>query len=260
MMKEKAGFPQRKATGLAVAVALACATFASASLAAPMVLNDGDKIKLTRQSGVTYGTTAGGEFLASSAFVSGDSFLTFCLEYSETISLNTYYYVDVNTKAVKGGGGVAATYAGDTAGVSGSYDPLSNATAWLYTQFSDHTFGTYGISFNYASNGWADSLQKAIWVLENEKPLSYISGDANALALRTAAITNSASWTDTKRVRVLNLYETYNATTNTFSGLHQDQLYIMPVPEPETYAMLLAGLGLMGFVARRRKANRVASQ
>jgi DNA-binding beta-propeller fold protein YncE len=28
---------------------------------------------------------------------------------------------------------------------------------------------------------------------------------------------------------------------------------LAPVPEPETYAMLLAGLGLMGFVARRRK-------
>jgi hypothetical protein len=27
-----------------------------------------------------------------------------------------------------------------------------------------------------------------------------------------------------------------------------------PVPEPETYAMLLAGLGLVGFMARRRKA------
>jgi hypothetical protein len=26
-----------------------------------------------------------------------------------------------------------------------------------------------------------------------------------------------------------------------------------PVPEPETYAMMLAGLGLMGFIARRRK-------
>jgi len=25
------------------------------------------------------------------------------------------------------------------------------------------------------------------------------------------------------------------------------------VPEPETYAMLLAGLGLLGFVARRKK-------
>ena len=31
-----------------------------------------------------------------------------------------------------------------------------------------------------------------------------------------------------------------------------------PVPEPETYAMLLAGLGVMGAVARRRKANKQA--
>ncbi|MBS0300380.1 MAG: PEP-CTERM sorting domain-containing protein [Proteobacteria bacterium] len=29
--------------------------------------------------------------------------------------------------------------------------------------------------------------------------------------------------------------------------------YISPVPEPETYTMLLAGLGLLGFAARRRK-------
>ena len=28
---------------------------------------------------------------------------------------------------------------------------------------------------------------------------------------------------------------------------------LTPVPEPETYAMFLAGLGLMGFMARRRK-------
>ena len=29
---------------------------------------------------------------------------------------------------------------------------------------------------------------------------------------------------------------------------------ISPVPEPETYALMLGGLGLLGFVARRRKA------
>jgi hypothetical protein len=28
---------------------------------------------------------------------------------------------------------------------------------------------------------------------------------------------------------------------------------VTAVPEPETYAMLLAGLGLMGAIARRRK-------
>jgi hypothetical protein len=32
-----------------------------------------------------------------------------------------------------------------------------------------------------------------------------------------------------------------------------------PVPEPETYAMLLAGLGMMGFVARRRQRNLAAA-
>lgn len=32
-----------------------------------------------------------------------------------------------------------------------------------------------------------------------------------------------------------------------------------PVPEPETYAMLLAGLGLMGFMARRRQRNLAAA-
>ncbi len=33
------------------------------------------------------------------------------------------------------------------------------------------------------------------------------------------------------------------------------QLSVTAVPEPETYAMLLAGLGLMGAIARRRKAS-----
>ena len=31
-----------------------------------------------------------------------------------------------------------------------------------------------------------------------------------------------------------------------------------PIPEPETYAMILAGLGLMGFVARRRRQKEAA--
>ncbi|MDP3715635.1 MAG: FxDxF family PEP-CTERM protein, partial [Burkholderiales bacterium] len=31
-----------------------------------------------------------------------------------------------------------------------------------------------------------------------------------------------------------------------------------PIPEPETYAMMLAGMGLMAFVARRRASKNVS--
>jgi hypothetical protein len=34
---------------------------------------------------------------------------------------------------------------------------------------------------------------------------------------------------------------------------------VTPIPEPETYAMLLAGLGLLGFAARRRRQKEAAA-
>jgi probable HAF family extracellular repeat protein len=41
---------------------------------------------------------------------------------------------------------------------------------------------------------------------------------------------------------------------NSITGL--DHAFLLtPVPEPETYAMFMAGLGLMGFIARRRRKN-----
>lgn len=42
----------------------------------------------------------------------------------------------------------------------------------------------------------------------------------------------------------------------TQSNLRIDtSLQLMPVPEPSSYAMMLAGLGLMGFMARRRRSS-----
>ena len=38
-------------------------------------------------------------------------------------------------------------------------------------------------------------------------------------------------------------------------GALLNNVSVSPVPEPETYAMLLAGLGLLGFLARRRKES-----
>ncbi|MES1988356.1 MAG: FxDxF family PEP-CTERM protein, partial [Pseudomonadota bacterium] len=41
------------------------------------------------------------------------------------------------------------------------------------------------------------------------------------------------------------------------SGKFYDNLTVAAVPEPETYAMLLAGLGLLGFMSRSRKNEQV---
>ena len=49
----------------------------------------------------------------------------------------------------------------------------------------------------------------------------------------------------------VNFYETLTQTSATGDLLSLN--IPTAVPEPETYAMLLAGLGLMGFVARRRR-------
>jgi hypothetical protein len=40
-----------------------------------------------------------------------------------------------------------------------------------------------------------------------------------------------------------------------YSFLNDAAVFAVPVPEPETYAMLLAGLGLVGFAVRRRVAS-----
>jgi hypothetical protein len=41
-------------------------------------------------------------------------------------------------------------------------------------------------------------------------------------------------------------------------GTSLDNVSVTAVPEVETYAMMLAGLGLMGTIARRRNKNKAA--
>jgi len=256
-------FPKSLAVSLAFStVALFGAQTASA---APMNLTDGDKIKLD-WVGNYGGASGGGAFTASGVGtpLSGmDTFLTFCLEYSEHISLGTAYFVDVNTKAVGGGSGVLGTYVGDLPGSTGAFDPLSSATAWLYTQYRNNGLG-HGITQNNSAS--ANAVQLAIWGLENEVSSSVNSSIYNSYSNTTKNLANSLitdainattgatpSWSGLGNVRVLNLYTGYSSSTGLFTGNKQSQLYIAPIPEPEIYAMLAAGLGLMGVVARRRK-------
>jgi hypothetical protein len=150
---------------------------------------------------------------------------------------------------MNGGSGSAAMYVGDVAG-SASFDPISYKTAYLYTQFSAGTLSNYDYSNATLREADANALQNAFWYLENEQPATYtLSGQALAWVNEATA----ANWTNIGNVRVLNLYK-----DQAFTQIAQDQLYMTaPVPEPETYAMMLAGLGLIGFFGNRRRRKLV---
>lgn len=55
--------------------------------------------------------------------------------------------------------------------------------------------------------------------------------------------------------RLANSDVTVNNITLPSGGPYRAKYAMIPVPEPEAYAMLLAGLGLFGFTVRRRKSN-----
>lgn len=60
------------------------------------------------------------------------------------------------------------------------------------------------------------------------------------------SFTNGASAAGTYYLNVTGI------STGSQGGLYNGAISVAAVPEPETYAMLLAGLGVMGFIARRR--------
>jgi len=72
------------------------------------------------------------------------------------------------------------------------------------------------------------------------------------------AAVSSGAWSGIGNVRVLNLYG--KDTHGNYTVNAQDQLYMVAtVPEPETYALMLAGLALVGSVARRRRRNQTVA-
>ena len=69
----------------------------------------------------------------------------------------------------------------------------------------------------------------------------------------------SSCWQNTSHW-VYQGYTQYNQTNLQSATSSSTSLNVAaaPIPEPETYAMMLAGLGLLGFMARRRKQKEAA--
>lgn len=131
------------------------------------------------------------------------------------------------------------------------------------TTYTTRDFGTFFGSkateitqlYNYAyfdiqgDNQKAAAFQLALWEIANDdKDLN--DGFVQITGSTDPGVANAALF-------LLNIFNqasispTYNFAVYSSAG-KQDFLVATPVPEPGTYAMFLAGLGLMGAIARRR--------
>ena len=109
------------------------------------------------------------------------------------------------------------------------------------------------------------AFQLAVWEVLREVPTTTFGMNALGAGSFTATAATSGTTLDSDAITMANSWLYTLGTlaggyqlTALVSPTRQDQMMATPVPEPETYMMLLAGLGLMGFVARRRKRKEFA--
>lgn len=150
----------------------------------------------------------------------------------------------------------AASVSGFAAGtaMSSASGPVPNSEAWV------------GFGLSFGGNGTADFTFDPSAAYLNA--LLTVSGNTlfgsgqvtfSNVQLDGAAFTaNGSNWVYTGAVTdaVHHITFDYNVPTGTIAQYTATAVMTAaPVPEPETYAMLLAGLGALGFVARRRQSK-----
>lgn len=134
--------------------------------------------------------------------------------------------------------GATATFADGEAGISGKVEGAKNKVFTDTWNFFGLGAGTYTIQG--ALNGTNLSFTSIVldgrtWDLTQAGNFSFASVEYSGHGPLQLTISGT-------KLNASPLKASYNGSVS-----------VSPVPEPETYAMLLAGLGVMGAIARRRK-------
>lgn len=79
-----------------------------------------------------------------------------------------------------------------------------------------------------------------------------VSADATSVSIDSATIVSTAAFGAKTLAAGTYTLQIRGLVTGAFGGGYTGTLQVAAVPETDTYAMLIAGLGVMGFVARRK--------
>lgn len=162
-----------------------------------------------------------------------------------------YAYGDVATGwDFSGGAGVSANntaWKGVT--TSGNYFAFLQVVSSISQTFSSGSLSNYSFSFDSALRPGYQSGQTVQVSLDGQL-LGTVASMTTAWITTTFSATNVAAGTHTLSFSGTADYLQFGDTSAFIDNI---RMTVTPVPEPETYAMMLAGLGLLGCMARRKK-------
>ena len=117
---------------------------------------------------------------------------------------------------------------------------------------------TYTVAFDLAANFYSGDLIKSVLVTAPSFSQVYTFNSAGRAALNMGWVTQTFQFVATGASSTVS----FDSQTNSAFGAALDNVRVSvdgttaPIPEPETYALMLAGLGVMGFAVRRRKGRK----
>jgi len=125
-----------------------------------------------------------------------------------------------------------------------SYKYKANSSGGFTNVTAD---GTLGWTLSNGSTSLSGSIADLSTASTGSGTLSW-----TALSAGNYILSLSGNWVASKT----NIYNPQNVTLPTIgftSTASATNVVMAPVPEPESYAMFMAGLGMIGFIARRRR-------
>ncbi|MDD5363871.1 MAG: choice-of-anchor C family protein [Gallionellaceae bacterium] len=187
---------------------------------------------------------------AASNLISNGGFESYST--SGLVGGHNFYTADAGSNAIDGwtigGTSVDLIFGGSYGAVTGtSIDMLGSPGPGSLSQIFDTIAGqTYILTFDLSANTGSDNTPaaKALYVSLNDAQVAAYTG--------TSTITSeSLSFTATSEHTTLS----FASGPTGGSGAVLDNVAVAAVPEPETYAMLMAGIGLLGFMGRGKKRS-----